>query len=218
MIERRPFIWVESLMGGGKTTLIQFLEQQLNLRAFYEPFQDNPYFEDSYKDPKAYAFKAQMFWAMKRAEIHELATAETLFGDTYDGVMIDRGLPGDKAFFEIQCRLGNIEDRDRLMYMLMYNRLINRPKAPTLMLYLDVEPEVALRRIKDRNREAESLVKIEYLRMLRDAYYDILVELGSGQHEWSGRTEILKIPYNVDNKDPKEIVDILKDKYPILRK
>ena len=215
MYLEKPIIQIEGLPGCGKTSLIEWLEKTLNIRAFYEPVEENPYFIDQYKDPRAYAFKAQLDWALKRAEIHELATAEVLFGVNYDGAIIDRGLLGDMTFEALHRYYGNIDDRDHNMYLTYIKRLTNTPKAPSLVFYLDSSPEVSFRRMQKRNRAGEEGVKIEYLYDLNDHYHDNLIRYENGEFGWVSRPKLYRIPWNVDHQKPDKIISVIKKEYPI---
>lgn len=213
-----PIIWLESIIGAGKTTLLEHLRTTLNIRPFDEPFEQNPYFDDSYEKPEHFAALAQLWFALKRAEIHELATAEALYGTQYDAVVIDRGLPGDEAFESVHYKRGNIQKREHELYKLFYKNVFNRPKASALLVYLDVFPEEAITRIKKRGREAEKKIDLDYLYEVRNEHYDLMLRIETGKHEWSGRTKILRVPWNCRNQDPEIIVEAILREFPSIRR
>lgn len=212
-----PIIWLESIIGAGKTTLLKHIHEALNVRIFDEPFEKNPYFEDSYDNPDIYASLAQLWFAIKRGEIHQLATAEAMFGIEYDASVVDRGLPGDEAFELFYYNRGCIKEREHNLYKMIYKPLLGKAKAPSMLIYLDVFPEVALRRIKDRGREVEKDIDLDFLNELRDQHYDMMVRMESGQHDWSNKILIRRIPWNVSNQDPKIIIDIILKEFPHIR-
>ena len=217
-MSEKPIIWLESIIGAGKTTLLQYLSKTINVRTFDEPFEKNPYFDDSYDNPKVFASLAQIWFAIKRGEIHQLATSEALFGTQYDACVIDRGLHGDEVFERFYYNRGDIQDREHKLYKQIYRSLLSRTKAPSMLIYLDVFPEVALRRIKERGRKAEKNIDINFLNMLRDEHYDMLIRLESGNFDYTSKIVVCRIPWNVDNQDPNIIIDVVLNKFPNIKR
>lgn len=213
-----PIIWLESIIGCGKTTLLEYLVNSLNVRGFDEPFEDNPYFSDSYDKPEIYAALAQLWFALKRSEIHELATAEALWGNKYDAIIIDRGIIGDNVFERLHYAKGNIKEREHQLYNLFYRNIINRPKACSMLIYLDVFPEIALERIKERGRDAEKSITLEYLNDLRCHYYDMMLKVENGENKLVGNTIVRRIPWNVGHQDPEIITLTILKEFPHIRR
>lgn len=213
----RPIVWLEGLIGAGKTTLAKQIGDILGLRVLYEPVDSNPYLEEFYIDPKRWAFAMQIHLLALRANMQDLAAAEVIAGCDYKGVILDRGLPGDHAFCRLHVNAGNISQREYDTYRTFYLNRTNKLKPPSIMFFLDVEPEVSLRRIHERARGSEVNVTLKYLSDLRDQYYDLMIELTSGIHEWAGKVAVVRIPWNTDNQGPDRIVDKLKMEFPILR-
>lgn len=52
----RPLIWVEGLIGCGKSTFSKEVGSRLGLRVIEEPVATNPYLGKFYKEPQKYAF------------------------------------------------------------------------------------------------------------------------------------------------------------------
>jgi deoxyadenosine/deoxycytidine kinase len=215
MFLTKPIIWVEGIIGSGKSTLSEKLGDILNLRVMREPVEENPYLDDFYKDPQRWAFAMQIHLLGIRAGLQDLAAEEVLWGTQYNGVVLDRGLPGDHAFCKLHVRSGNIHPREYDTYNILYRHRTNKLKPPSIMFFLDVEPEVALRRIKNRARGAEVNIDLQYLSDLRDQYYDLMVELQAGHHSWTGKVNIHRVPFNADHQSPDSIVSILKKEFPI---
>jgi len=215
----KPIVWFEGIIGSGKSSISKNLGNLLKLRVLYEPVDSNPYLEDFYKDKKRWAFAMQLHLLVVRANMQDLAAAEVISNtEDYNGVILDRGLPGDHAFARMLTRHGYIHEREYETYKLFYLNRTNTLKPPSIMLFLDVEPEVAMRRIKERARGAESGMTIDYLKELRDEYYDLMVELQNGMHDWCGKVDVVRIPYNVDHQPLEKVVEILKERFPLLRK
>jgi deoxyadenosine/deoxycytidine kinase len=210
-----PVIWVEGLIGSGKSTLAEALSKELHLRMFHEPVSGNPYLDKFYIDQKRYALEMQMFLLKRRHVIQKLATLEAEYGEEYHGSVLDRGLPGDRVFAKLHHRIGNIEDLGWRAYEEAFNYACIDLRPPSLFLFLDVEPSVALERIRKRKRPAEAGIDMRYMVDLQRGYLDLLCEIDSKTHAWSKGMEILRLPWNVDHQSPKELVSLLRDRFHI---
>jgi deoxyadenosine/deoxycytidine kinase len=84
-------------------------------------------------------------------------------------VMAERSPFEDKDIFAAST-LGEMQ---RVNYNFAFTRLmgaLNLPPAEIVHFILEVRPEVAMERVKTRNRSGEQDVTVEYLRKLDDAY------------------------------------------------
>lgn len=201
-----PVVWIEGLIGAGKSTLTKLVAEKLRLRAVYEPVDDNPMLTKFYQDPKKYAFPMQMLLMAKRHAMQQLAAWEATHGTDYQGAIVDRGLPGDRVFCKLHVSEGNIEPEFWDVYDTFYTVMSLNLPTPSLLVFLDVEPEVAHERMQKRARAAETGVPLDYLKKLRRGYLDLLVEIESGQHAWARGMQVIKVPWNVDHQDHMPIV------------
>ena len=82
---------------------------------------------------------------------------------------------------------------------------------PSILVFLDVEPEIALERIRIRDRKAErgDLVPLEYLQRLQKGYFDLLSEIESNKHTWSRGMEVFRIPWNTDFQSIDKLIKII---------
>ena len=183
-------IWIEGVMGAGKSTLTGALAWRLNYRAIDEPVESNFVLEPFYKDPEKYGFVMQMHLLMVRYNAQLAAAAEAIGCLGYDGAIIDRGLPGDRVF--AQLFLTDIEWR---VYEHAYNIMSSSLRPPSLLVYLDVEPEEALRRVQERGRKCEAGITLSYLEDLHKGYDSMLKEIESHKHAWSRGINVLRIPW-----------------------
>jgi hypothetical protein len=79
-----------------------------------------------------------------------------------------------------------------------------------------VEPEVAMKRVQNRDRTFERAgVPLKYLEKLHRGYLDLLVEIESGQHTWSRGMEVMRIPWNTDHQPIDSLVELLRKKYEL---
>jgi len=210
-MQQGAVIWIEGLIGAGKSTLTEKLAGLLECRALHEPVEVD-YLDKFYKDPPKYAFEFQLRQLARRQDIHELADAEAKCACQYKGAILDRGLPGDRVFAKLHCHFGNINPEQWGTYELLFNNAMSKIKTPALLAFLDVEPDVAMERIKNRNRGAESGMTIDYLKMLRKGYLDLLTEIESREHRWCEKIQVMRIPWNLDHQGAAPLALSIKDK------
>ena len=63
---KHRYISIEGPIGVGKTTLTHLLAKDLNAQTFLEEFEDNPFLQSFYQDPKSVAFQTQVYFLMAR--------------------------------------------------------------------------------------------------------------------------------------------------------
>ena len=102
---------------------------------------------------------------------------------------------------------GFISSREWQTYEMAYDVMTASLRPPSLILYLDVEPAVALDRARVRARGCETGLTLEYLTRLQRGYLDLLVQVERGKHAWSRGMSILRVPWNVDHQGIDGIVD-----------
>ncbi|MFX0125987.1 MAG: deoxynucleoside kinase [Candidatus Hodarchaeota archaeon] len=217
MIHYKPIIWVEGIIGSGKSTFSRMIADKLKLRLIAEPV-DNEYLTIFYENPKRWAFAMQIDLLHKRYSLQKLAAYEASLAavgeSEYQGVVLDRGLPGDRVFARLHMLEGNISKVEWRTYLRAYESMTCSLIPPSLLLYLDVEPEIAMNRVQNRDRSYERAgVPIEYLKKLHRGYLDLLVEIESGQHAWSRGMEVMRIPWNTDHQPIETIIELLRKKY-----
>lgn len=208
-----PIIWIEGIIGAGKSTLTLKLAKQLNLRPIMEPVDDNLYLTPFYKDPKRWAFPLQIELMGRRYAMQQLAAYEALAEGGYKGAILDRGLPGDRVFARMHMLAGNIHELEFGTYERWFDIMTSSLRVPSLIMFLDVDPEVALERIQKRARSAETAITLDYLQALRKGYLDLLIEIESGQHAWSAGMAVQRIPWNVDHQPVEELVANLRHQF-----
>lgn len=206
----KPNLWVEGLIAAGKSRLTGQLEKALGYRSFPEPVADKGYLELFYADPKRWAFAMQIEMLRRRWDIHRLAMLECRAG-TYAGTILDRGLPGDRVFAWMHHQAGNLHSLEWQTYEALYSEFMSVPHMqPTALIYLDVSPETALRRIRKRSRPSEERITLDYLTDLGEAYRRLLDEIEGGCHAWSRGLQILRVAWSEDDLPVEPIVASVK--------
>jgi deoxyadenosine/deoxycytidine kinase len=195
----RPLIWVEGIIGSGKTTFSREVGRRLNLRIIEEPVETNPYLEVFYKDPKTYAFGMQVLLLHRRYAMQQQASWEcgTQVGP-WEGAILDRSLSGDRVFAKLHMRSGNINELDWRTYEEAHFTMARCLLPPTLLVYLDVQPKTAFDRMKKRNRGAEAGVPMDYLITLRAGYEELLRECEQGLLPWGHSVKTTRLIWDPD--------------------
>lgn len=209
----KPVIWVDGIIGAGKTTISKEICKILNFRPLLEPVDSNPYLADFYKDPKRWAFPMQMDLLLKRYAMHRLANMEAMSDSNFNGVVIDRGLAGDRVFAKVAYLAGNISELEWQTYLRTFNYLTYELAPPNLLIFLDVDPKIAKKRLEDRKREAEKGIPLNYFQKLHRGYLDVLTEIESGATIWGRNVEVFKIGWNTDYLPTGEITEKIRKKF-----
>lgn len=161
---------VDGIIGVGKSTVLEEL-QRTGASVYLEPFEKNPVLELFYTDIPRYAalcqaiffpLRVDMQMAIPSRGIHFIERSAVsdrwCFGQMLKGVMHPREWEGYTIFFDLLSSKFNI--------------------IPDLTIIIDESPELCLQRIRERGREMERGITLEYLQNLRAAYYDHREHLG----------------------------------------
>lgn len=173
---RGAVLVIEGIIGSGKTSLGEKLTQMITNSGipckFFQEEVNLPLLELFLKDMKKYAFSFQLYMLSTRQKVYREAIE---FSRRENGVaIIDRSLHGDIAFASMHNDAGNISNEEWNVYEDIVSS--NSLPEPTVVIYLEVLPEVAIERINKRNRGSEvSKYTLEYLREL-DTCYKVSME------------------------------------------
>jgi deoxyadenosine/deoxycytidine kinase len=162
-------IAVAGNMGAGKSSLVEWLRQQFGMTPFFEPNEHNPYLEDFYADMPRWAFNSQIWFLIRRFEIHRSIDAQS--EDATHPIVQDRTIYEDAEIFAAHLHnLGYIEARDWQSYTELYDTLRSTLRPPDLMVYLRCPLKTLVKRIRKRGRAFEQQVPRKYLASLEDLY------------------------------------------------
>ncbi len=161
------FVVVAGNIGSGKTTLTNKLSERLGWKPHYESVQDNPYLPDFYKDMARWSFPLQVYFLNHRFNTHKLI--ETLPASSVQ----DRSIYEDANIFaRALYEQGKLDERDYNNYRQLYDSMIQFLNPPTLMIFLRRSVPKLMERIKQRGRDYEQSIPIEYLTSLNGYYND----------------------------------------------
>lgn len=166
---KKRFIAVAGNLGVGKTTLVEYLQHHYGFEPVWEPFIDNPYLDDFYKDMKTWAFHSQLYFLSHKFRLH-LELNES------SGTLVqDRTIYEDAEIFATSLyRSRFISKRDFSTYMTLYEGMRKALRPPDLMIYLRCSVRAIRQRIKQRGRPSEQTIPVSYIRRLNKRYEEWL--------------------------------------------
>ena len=192
-------VYVEGLIGAGKSTYTREVGKRLNYRVFKEPV-DKEHLDRFYTNPQGYAYQLQIHLLHKRIGIQQLAACEALYSDAYAGALVDRSVFGDACFEAMHCEDGNISDLDHQTYMCALNSMKLMLFPPTTLVFIDARPETCLERIKARalveDRPYESGITLDYLRRLQLHYKRLIKTARDGRWPWGHCIDVQHVQWD----------------------
>lgn len=176
---------LEGNIGAGKSTLLNRIAEHYGNRfvLIQEPvdewstFKDKngkSIFEHFYEDKARYSFMFQVF--VMQSRLHRLL--EAIRNHPNAIVFMERSLYSDYYIFADLLHTQNlISDMEYSVYKSIWNNFVRNFMEEHIkgVIYLHVEPEVALERIKVRNRNGESAISLDYLKALHEQHQKWLI-------------------------------------------
>jgi deoxyguanosine kinase len=156
------FIVIEGPIGVGKTSLARRLGDSLSAQLILEQADQNPFLERFYKNPRAAAFQAQLFFLFQRARQLEDVRQEDLFGSVR---IADYLLDKDQLFARV-----TLDDAEYGLYEKVYGRVVVDAPKPDLVVYLQAPLDILMDRIAKRGIRYEQYLERGYLEKLMQAY------------------------------------------------
>jgi len=181
---KKVMIGISGIIGSGKTFMTGSLAHSMGFMPIYEPVDTNPYLGMFYKDMERNAFRMQMRLLIHRNILHKQGL------HSGKDVIFDRIFLEDAIFAKMMRESGHMEELDFQTYKMLFSEIFcNDLHRPDLIVFLDVEPEEALRRVKMRARDCETKMSVEYLTDLQKAYEEWLADV-------TPRIPVLRLDWN----------------------
>lgn len=155
-------IVVEGPIGSGKAGLAKRLAESFDGELILENPLENPFLPRFYQNHRQAALPAQLFLLFQRARVMDQIRQSDLFCNLR---ITDFLMEKDRSFAE------RVLDRSEFaLYQQVHATLDLNPPRPDLVVYLQAPPDVLLRRIASRGREAETGIDPGFLERLGEAY------------------------------------------------
>ncbi|WP_105619090.1 deoxynucleoside kinase [Vallitalea okinawensis] len=161
----KDVIVIDGVVGAGKTTLGEKLEDALDLKLYREMASTDTFnlLERFYADKERWSFTMQIhFLNIRFAQIKEIHKKH--------GGLLDRSIFGDRIFAEMLMEDGEMSLEEFNTYSTLLDNMLEHAKNPSLMVFIDCDVETALDRIRKRNRGLETEVEKRYWERLNEKY------------------------------------------------
>jgi len=202
---KNKLIVIEGAIGVGKTSLVLKLSHKFNAKHNLEVVEENPFLLKFYNDIERYAFQTQIFFLLSRYRQQiELAQLD-LFNQL---IFSDYLFAKDRIFAYL-----NLSESELSMYEKLYKIMSKNIPKPDLIVYLQANTEMLMKRIALRDRPFERKISREYMTKLNSTYEDFfsypdnyqgikLFKINTNDLDFVGKKEDLKFIINkIFNED-----------------
>lgn len=155
-------IFITGGIASGKTTLAHLLSQ-LEIPAILENFQSNPFWEAFYADPTGTAFETEITFLLQH--YHQIKTASNLT----KAYVCDFSPLLDLAYAKVTLDKGKFDT-----FSAVYREIQRELPRPDLVIHLACDPEIELERIRQRGRNVEQSITLDYLKAINQALQEVL--------------------------------------------
>jgi len=193
------FIGIAGIIGAGKSTLATALGEHMGLDVYYEPVDDNEYLKDFYEDTARYSFAMQIYLLNRRFQQHQ----EIIWRGR--PAIQDRTIYEDAIFAKMLSDTDLMEPRDYQTYLQLFRNMSNFMCKPNVIIYLDVNPEESLQRVRQRQRGVETGITVEYLTALYNEYENFVADI-------SKVIPLIRVSWN-EYHDAEEMAQMIKREY-----
>ena len=187
---------IEGPIGVGKSVLVNALAKRTGARIIETPVDENPFLEQFYRDPKHYAFSAQIFFMLSRYRLLTTLFEMDLF---HEAAVSDFVFERD----EIYARLLLPEAEFRLYRQIEQHLRRDIPK-PQLVVLLQAPVEMIVRNMMQKGRAIErKYITEEFLSKLAKEYTNFFFD-------WT-QTPLLVVDVSSVHIDDTSVLDRLVD-------
>jgi deoxyadenosine/deoxycytidine kinase len=166
------FVVIEGPIGVGKTTLASKLAARVGAELILERADDNPFLERFYRNPRAGALPAQLYFLFQRSQQLAALKQQDLFAPLR---VADYLIDKDRLFART-----TLDEEEYRLYEQVYTKLAIEAPRPDLVIYLQAPVDALLARIGRRGIRHEQFIDRGYLERLNDAYARFFHEYDAG--------------------------------------
>jgi deoxyadenosine/deoxycytidine kinase len=164
-----PAFWsISGLISAGKSTAADEIGARLGYKVYHELGPRTEELDEFYADMSSNAFVLQMTLQRRRYVQHKQILWENV------PAVSDRTIYEDNAFARMLMEQGRM---NKFQYRQMSRMLHTDMRQPTLVIHLDVDPEIAYYRMQKRSRPCEKEIPLSYFQDLHKMYERFLEEL-----------------------------------------
>ncbi|CDK30843.1 deoxynucleoside kinase [Candidatus Babela massiliensis] len=201
---------IEGNIGAGKTTFLRLISQILpEINPCFEPktwrneVVGESLLNNFYQNPKRWAYTMEIFAMTSRAVESIKEQSKT----TYKIKISERSIYSGHYCFAINGQEnGYFTLLEWQIYLNWFNFIATKKnQLPKGFIYLKVDPEKALERVKKRNRSSETEISLEYLKQIDNAHETFLINK-IGVIEELKSIPVLTIDCNLEFESDKEIM------------
>lgn len=146
----------------GKTSLARKLAEHWDAELLLEQAAQNPFLERFYRNPKAGALPAQLYFLFQRAQqVGQLQQSDLFAPVRVADYLFDK----DRLFARV-----TLDDSEFELYEQVHARVAPQAPTPDLVIYLQAPVSVLQERIARRRIPAEQGIDRAYLERLNNAY------------------------------------------------
>lgn len=203
------FIAIEGPIGVGKTTLANILNEHFGYTLLREIVEENPFLSKFYTDIKEYALQTESFFLFNR--VKQLEDIEKDVLSKSNNVISDYHIIKNLIFAGI-----TLDKMQFHRYKQVYNIFVNDLPQPDIIIYLNSDIDVLMKKIALRDRSFERQMDINYIKELSEEYKYYFNPF-SIKHNFMGKSPIIievdnsKLDFINNPDDKKFIIKKLED-------
>lgn len=164
---KNMILCIEGNIGSGKTSLASKISEDFGVDLVLEPFAENPFLENFYKNPKRFALALEMQFLVDRfSQLNDLQQNST---STF--MVADYHLSKSLLFAKT-----TLKKKERKLFETYFKLLSEKIEIPFFYVFLKQSTENLLKNIKKRGRNFEKNISSEYLNELNKKYEKYLNE------------------------------------------
>lgn len=176
---------VDGVTGVGKSSLVKIIAEELDFKSFNEMFEDeNQLLNKFFHDRAKWAFPMQINFLTNRFKQYCQAMK-------VGNAVMDRSIFSDGIFARMYLEQKYLKPEEYAVYQNLLHTLLEHVVPPRLLIYLRVDTDEAVRRIRRRGREDEAEVEWEYWDALNRFY----------EMNYQGLDMVQLLPIKVDELD-----------------
>lgn len=183
-------IVIDGNIGCGKTTVIKRLNDDIRIPIFLEPLQKwNDLLTLFYENPSKWAFP---FNLEVMTSFHEWKY------NTFPAIYERSPLSCRKVFTQLNHESGHMHHLELMVFDKIYKELSWNPDA---LIYIQTDPNICVSRMRERARECEKDVPLEYIEKVHQKYEDMIDSIHSSS---------MKVFIVNGNRDKNEVYEEVK--------